>query len=89
VVSLLYILSESPYNPQFYIFTDKGTTSIPKLSAQGLGLPLNRRFDWQVRQFYPMASVDVAASVEFFDLINGRSGDYGQGVSEFSSFISR
>jgi len=88
-VNVVTIVPNSSADPTFLIFTSQNMTSIPNLSAQGLGLPSNRNYTWRAQQVFPLASVDAAASGSYVNIQQGRSGDFGQGFSESFSFTTR
>lgn len=48
-------------DPTYYIFSAGTSTSIPNLQPFGLGLPLNRPYNWQIYGFAPFSNVDGAA----------------------------
>ena len=74
--------------PTFYIYTGGNNTYIPNLSPQGLGLPPFQPYQWVALEFYPISSIDAAASDSFVLFINGNSGDYGRGQSQQFSFTT-
>lgn len=55
-------LSGQGTDPTYYIVSGGTTVRIPDLSAQGLGLPAARTYDWFVVGFGPFASVDAFAA---------------------------
>ena len=75
-------------DPTFYIFTAGNSTSIPNLAPQGLGLPSNVSYNWQVVQLFPVSSIDDAASATFFQQTNG-SAEGGQAQSEQFTFTTK
>jgi hypothetical protein len=75
--------------PTFYIFTDGNSTYIPNLSPQGLGLPSFQPYQWLTLEFFPVSSIDAAASDAFISFVNGNSGDYGRGQSESFNFTTK
>lgn len=75
-------------DPTFYIFTAGNSTSIPNLAPQGLGLPSNVSYNWQVVQLFPVSSIDDAASATFFQQTNG-SAEGGQAQSEQFIFTTK
>ena len=74
--------------PTFYIYTGGNNTYIPNLNPQGLGLPPFQPYQWVALEFYPISSIDAAASDSFVLFINGNSGDYGRGQSQQFSFTT-
>ncbi len=74
--------------PIFYIVTANNSTSIPNLGPQGLGLPSNVLYNWQILRFFPLSSVDAAASDSFMPLVNGNGGETGSGRSETFQFTT-
>jgi hypothetical protein len=87
-ISLVYILPMGQ-GPAFYIFTDGNSANIPNLSPQGLGLPFIQPYQWLTVEFYPVSSIDAAASESFISFVNGNSGDYGRGQSETFNFTTK
>jgi len=75
-------------DPTFYIFTAGNSTSIPNLAPQGLGLPSNVSYNWQLVQLFPVSSIDDAASATFFQQTNG-SAEGGQAQSEQFIFTTK
>ncbi len=75
--------------PTFIIITAQNTASIPNLAPQGLSLPLSKSYQWDVTEYYPMSSVDSAASNNFVAFWNGNAGDEGGGESETFNFTSK
>ena len=66
-----YVIIEptvSGMGPTFYIFTGENTTSIPNLAPQGLGLPSNVAYTWGVAQYFPISSINDAASTSLIQL---------------------
>jgi hypothetical protein len=88
-VNLVQIVGSSSSYPDYFIFTKSNSVTIPNLSSQGLGLPSNGDYGWQVLQISPLNSVDDAASESFISLINKNSGDVGAGVSEDYDFRTK
>ncbi len=74
--------------PVYYIFTSANSTTIPNLSPQGMGLPASTNYTWYVLRYYPMTSIDAAASDSFVPLINGHAGDNGRLYSETFYFTT-
>lgn len=58
-------------DPVFIVFTADANTSIPDLSAQGLGLPPAANYQWAVIGIAPIADMDEFASGNLADLIGG------------------
>jgi hypothetical protein len=73
--------------PTYYILTSENTTTIPNLSAQGLGLPPNTGYSWEVNQLFPFASMDIAASINFTQVLLG-SIESGYANSEKFQFTT-
>ena len=71
------------------IFLAGGSFTIPNLSQQGLGLPSNTTYSWQVYRYFPFSSMDEVASPLFVSRLNGNAGDIGRGLSEPFSFTTR
>ncbi len=88
-VNLVDISSGSSSYPRYYIFTKSNSTKIPNLAAQGLGLPSDKNYGWNVTQISPLNSVDDAASDTFIGLVNRSIGDVGVGGSENFGFTSK
>ena len=88
-VNLVDISSGSSSYPRYYIFTKGNSTKIPNLAAQGLGLPSDKNYGWNVTQISPLNSVDDAASDTFIGLVNRSIGDVGVGGSENFGFTSK
>lgn len=86
-ISIVYIIPNGQ-GPAFFIFTDGNSTYIPNLSPQGLGLPPFQPYIWTTIEFYPMSSIDAAASDSFVLFINGNGGDYGRGQAEQFNFTT-
>lgn len=86
------VLLISPTNPAagptFYIFTGSNSSSIPNLAPQGLGLPSNISYAWQVAQVFPVSSINDAASPTFFQQASG-SAEGGQAQSEQFMFTTK
>lgn len=74
--------------PTYYIFTAGNTTNIPNLSPQGMGLPAGVNYRWAVLRFFPVSSIDDAASDLFVPLITGHAGDNGRVYSETFNFTT-
>jgi hypothetical protein len=74
--------------PTFYLMTGGNTTSIPNLAPQGLGLPSNVSYTWSVTQFFPVASVDEAASSTFLQQALGQT-EGGEAMSEDFNFTTK
>lgn len=70
-------------DPTYYIASGGTTARIPDLSAQGLGLPAARTYDWFVIGFGPFASIDAFAAS------NVSPGDAFQTFSSSSQFTTR
>jgi Carboxypeptidase regulatory-like domain len=87
-ISLVYLLPMGQ-GPTFYIFTDGNSANIPNLSPQGLGLPFFQPYQWLTVEFYPLSSINAAASESFISFVNGNSGDYGRGQSETFNFTTK
>ncbi len=88
----IYLISIAPtagVHPAYLIYTQSTTVTIPNYSAQGLGLPANTPYQWQLVQYYPVASVDAVASPTFLSLFRGNQGDYGFGISEIFAFTTK
>lgn len=75
--------------PAFFIFTGSNNTYIPNLSPQGLGLPAFQPYQWYTLQYYPLSSIDEAASDSFIKFINGHGGEFGVGQSEMFNFTTK
>jgi hypothetical protein len=75
--------------PIYYIFTAGNSTSIPNFSPQGLGLPVNKSYSWEVFQVTPLSSIDQTASDTFLNLLNGSSGDLGNSKSDKFNFTTK
>jgi hypothetical protein len=86
-VNLVYI-RPTVQGPKYYLILSGNSTYIPNLSPLGLGLPLNKDYEWNVTQIIPLSSVDDAASDTFVPLINGAGGDNGHGGSETFRFTT-
>ncbi len=74
--------------PTFVVFTAANSASIPNLSPQGLGLPSNVSYSWQVFVHYPL-SMDNCASETLVRFVNGGTGSVGMGTSEIFSFTTK
>jgi len=74
--------------PSFYIFTSNNSSSIPNLAPQGLGLPSNLSYTWQVSQVFPVSSIDDAASSNFLQQTSGNT-EGGQANSEYFNFTTK
>jgi len=75
--------------PDFIVITTANTASIPNLAPQGLSLPLSTSYQWDVIEYYPMSSVDSAASNNFVAFWNGNVGNQGGGQSEIFNFTTK
>ena len=82
-------LGGSGSDPDFSILLSGGSFTIPNLTQQGLGLPSNRPYGWQVERYFPFASMDEAASPLFLSRLSTNAGDFGWGRSEMFSFTTR
>jgi len=87
-INIVYMLPMGQ-GPTFFIFTDDNSTYIPNLSPQGLGLPPFQPYQWLVVEVFPVSSIDAAASESFIIFMNGNSGDYGRGQSEYFNFTTK
>lgn len=76
-------------NPRFVILTTGTTVTIPNLVSLGLGLPPSAGYSWSVTQYSPIATMNDAASGNFFALITGTGGNVGFGFSEAFSFTTK
>lgn len=74
--------------PLYYIFTGGNTTTIPNLAPQGLGLPSNKGYNWNVIQLFPVASMDEAASSTFLQQTFGKI-EGGEATSEQFNFTTK
>jgi hypothetical protein len=88
-VNYVEIFPNNPGTPLYYIITAANNTFIPNLSPQGLGLPSNTTYSWAVLRFFPVSTIDDAASDSFITLINGHAGENGRAVSETFSFVTK
>jgi hypothetical protein len=87
-ICVLYIYPSNFVGPSFYIFTASNSSSIPNLAPQGLGLPSNLSYTWQVAQVFPVSSIDDAASANFLQQTSG-SAEGGQANSEQFTFTTK
>ncbi|MDI6766284.1 MAG: carboxypeptidase-like regulatory domain-containing protein [Bacteroidota bacterium] len=67
--------------PSYYIYTTASNISIPNLSAYGLGLPRDTNYVWLVSRYYPVSSIDNAASDTFLKILRDRRSDFGESHS--------
>jgi hypothetical protein len=88
-VHVVFITPNVGGQPSYTIYTQGTSLTIPNFAAQGLGLPANATYSWQVFQYYPVASVDVVASPAYSSLIRGNGGDFGYGYSETFQFTTK
>ncbi len=88
-INYIQIMPSNPGDPVYYIFTAANSTNIPNLAPQGLGLPVNAPYSWMVMRFFPLSSIDEAASDSFISIINGHSGDNGNTYTEMFNFMTR
>ncbi len=86
-ISMLSI-SCNGIGPDFYIFTESTSSTIPNLAPQGLGLPSNVSYSWYVNQTFPVLTIDDAASSTFFQHLKG-SVEGGQAYSESFKFTTK
>lgn len=56
------VLSGNPGDPVFLILSGGSQARIPELSAQGLGLPAGRQYEWGLIALGPYASIDAFAA---------------------------
>lgn len=84
----IVIIQPMGQGPAFFIYTDGNSTNIPNLNPQGLGLPSNAPYQWVTAEYFPVSSIDDAASDSFISLVNGNGGDYGRGQSETFNFTT-
>ncbi|MFZ1080367.1 MAG: hypothetical protein WAO19_00405 [Candidatus Kryptoniota bacterium] len=75
--------------PTFIVITANTTANIPNLAPQGLGLPSNTSYEWDVTEYYPLSSVDSAASNSFVAFWDGNAGNQGGGQSEVFNFTTK
>jgi hypothetical protein len=87
-ICLLLISPTFINGPTYYIFTASSSSSIPNLAPQGLGLPSNVSYTWQVSQVFPVSSINDAASSTFFQQTSG-SAEGGQANSEQFTFTTK
>lgn len=88
-VNLIQIMPGDPSAPAFFIFTAENNTTIPNLAPQALGLPSNVNYGWTVFRYFPLSSINDAASQFFVPFINGISDDYGHVQSEMFFFTTK
>ncbi|MGZ6028443.1 MAG: hypothetical protein ACXWK5_03400, partial [Myxococcaceae bacterium] len=70
------LLTGQGTDPVYVLLTSATTVRIPNLSAQGVGLPSGRSYDWSVNALGPLTSVDALASPSItlgFDTSSGTS----------------
>jgi hypothetical protein len=74
---VLYTVSMSSGvgEPSFIIYTNELNTTIPDLTAQGLGLPLNKDYAWRVNAVNNVADMDQTVSVAGIPNLFGGSSD--------------
>ena len=87
-VNFVYIGPTFGSGPTYYLITAESSTTIPNLGPQGLGLPSNVAYVWWITRFFPVSTIDDAASDSFIPLINGNGGETGRGVSEMFNFTT-
>ena len=87
--NIILVSPNSSSDPAYQIFSSAATFTIPNLAGQGLGLPSNRNYNWQVARLYPFSSMDEVASPTLIPRFSGRSGDVGQSGSETFTFTTR
>ncbi len=75
--------------PSYYIYTTGANISIPNFSAYGLGLPKDTNYVWQVSRYYPVSSIDNAASETFARIMRGRRSDFGESQSDRFHFRTK
>jgi len=75
--------------PTFIVITAGNSTNIPNLAPQGLSLPSNTSYQWDVTEYYPMASIDNVASSSFVAFWDGNAGSQGGGKSETFDFTTK
>ncbi|HSD62356.1 MAG TPA: hypothetical protein VLB50_01120, partial [Ignavibacteriaceae bacterium] len=78
-----------PVAPAFFIFTAENNTTIPNLAPQALGLPSNINYSWTVFRYFPLSSINDAASQFFIPMINGFTDDNGYVQSEMFFFTTK
>ena len=88
-VNIISVTPSSSSDPRFYIFSTGNSFSIPNLASQGLGIPSNRSYTWNVLKVSPFASINDAANGTLQSLLSGNIGDFGQAYSEQFGFTSR
>ena len=70
------VLTGQGTDPVYVLLTSATTVRIPNLSAQGVGLPSGRSYNWSVNALGPLSSVDALASPTIalgFDTSSGTS----------------
>jgi hypothetical protein len=70
------LLTGQGTDPVYVLLTSTTTVRIPNLSAQGVGLPSGRSYNWSVNALGPLTSVDALASPTIaldFDTSSGTS----------------
>jgi hypothetical protein len=76
-------------DPTYVVISTEGTTEIPDLSAQGLGLPAGTGYEWRVLRHIPFASMDEIASELLRPALGRRTGDTGTALSEEFEFTTQ
>jgi hypothetical protein len=87
-VSLFVASANVPTDPSIGVVLTGTTTQLPDLSAQGLGLPAGAQYDWRLRRYMLIASVDEVASESFSLLLGVTGGDAGTQLSESFEFTT-
>ncbi len=88
-VYVVFVSAAVAGQPNYLIYTQSTSVTVPNFAPQGLGFPSNAAYSWQVAQYYPVASVDVVASDSYLTLIRGNQGDFGFGISETFNFTTK
>jgi len=75
-VHILVFLPGTPDKPLFYVFTAGTSTTIPDGRSFGISLPSGTTYYWNVHGYAPFATIDAAATPDFWMPYNNEvSGD--------------
>jgi len=86
-VHVVRIYSPTPGKPSYDIYTKGTRTTIPDLSAVGMGLPRSTSYKWWINGYEPIDTVDqIAVEGGVYGLFKTLSGDSSQAYSGDKSF---
>lgn len=84
------IISFTPSNgPTFFILCADNSCNIPNLAPQGMGLPSNAMYSWNVYKYFPFSSINDAAGTTFIKQVYNIAGDNGFSGSQIFHFTTK